>query len=228
LDARPWQRRVLLHRRSDHVVEASIEDFIHHFRLELEHDLGAVTEVRGEAVRAPWSVCPGATTQLRELVGTPLDRTPRPLDPTEHCTHLLDLAAVAVRFAAASVPSRRIDLEVVGWDGPDARATATRDDGLRLEWTVRDWTVVDPPPYAGRSLGAGFGSWAASSLDGDEAELALLLRRATLMSPSRGIDLDDFDRISESRVIRGSCFASKPERIEVGRRNRGSSLPHLP
>lgn len=227
MDERPWQRRVLLRRRPDDTVEASIEDFIHHFRLELDHDGCVVTDLRGEAVRAPWSVCPGATSQLGELIGTRLDQAPRPSDPTEHCTHLLDLAGVAIRFAAAAVPSRRIDLEVVGWDGPEAMATARRDDGLALRWTVRDWVVVDPEPYAGRSLGGGFGSWAASSLPGDEAELALLLRRATLMSPSRGIDLDDFDRLSDSRVIRGSCYASRPERIDLGRRNRGSSLAHL-
>lgn len=227
MDERPWQRRVLLERRADDVVEASIEDFIHHFRLELEHDGTVITELRGVTVRAPWSICPGATTQLRELIGSRVDQAPRPPDPTEHCTHLLDLAGVAIRFATATDSTRQIDLEVIGWDGPEATATARRDDGLALRWTVRDWTVVDPEPYAGRSLGGGFGSWAASSLTGDEAELALLLRRATLMSPSRGIDLDDFDRLSESRVIRGSCYASRPERIELGRRNRHSSLPQL-
>lgn len=101
MDERPWQRSLSLRRCADDVVEASIEDFIHHFRLELEHDGTMVTELRGEAVRAPWSVCPGGTTQLRELSGSRLDQAPRPQDPTEHCTHLLDLAGVAVRFAGA-------------------------------------------------------------------------------------------------------------------------------
>lgn len=218
---------MLLRRRSDHRVDASIEDFVHHFRVELVHDAERITDIRGEAVRAPWSVCPGATARLRELIGAALDRVPRPADPTEHCTHLLDLAVVAVRFAAAGAPSRRMDLEVVGWDEPELVASARRDDGLSLRWSVRDWTITDPEPYRGRPLGGGFGSWATSELDEDEAELALLLRRATLMSPTRGIDLDDLDRLSESRVIRGSCFASRPERIDLGVRNKGSSLPHL-
>lgn len=158
MDSRPWQRRIILQRRADDVIEASIEDFIHHFRLELEHDGNVVTDVRGEAVRAPWSVCPGATTRLAEVIGSRLDQVLRTADPTEHCTHLLDLAGVAIRFAAAALPSRRIDLEVIGWDGPEATATARRDDGLSLRWIVRDWAVVEPEPYAGRALGGGFGS----------------------------------------------------------------------
>lgn len=228
MDERPWQRRLLLRRRPDGVVEASIEDFIHHFRVELVHEAGRVADLRGEPVRAPWSTCPGAATQLDELVGAPLDATPRPQDPTAHCTHLLDLAGVAIRFAATELHERRIDLDVVGWSGPEITATVRRDDGLSLRWRVRDHTIVEPEPYAGRPLGGGFGSWAAASLDPDEAELALLLRRATLMSASRGIDLDALDRLDQSRVIRGSCFASQPARIGLGRRNRGSSLPALP
>jgi hypothetical protein len=216
-----------MERRNASSVVASIEDFIHHFRVTLDHDHERVTDIRGEAVRAPWSVCPGATARLGEFLGASLDRPPRPTDATEHCTHLLDLAVVAVRYAGGVVQSRRIDLEVTGWDGPEIAATARRDDGLTLQWSVRNWTIVDPEPYTGRGLGGGFGSWAATDLNEDEGELALLLRRATLMSPSRGIDLDEFDRLSESRVIRGSCFASRPERIGIARRNRGSSLPRL-
>ena len=48
------------------------------------------------------------------------------------------------------------------------------------------------------------------------------------MSASRGIDLDRFDRLSQSAVPPGSCFASQPQRIELARRNRGSSVSELP
>lgn len=225
---RPFRRRIALARPTASSVTGAIEDFMHHFEVFVEHRDGVVTDVTGTAVRAPWSLCPGAAAHLQELVGTPVGVVPRAADPTQHCTHLLDLALLAVRFAGGSAPSRRMDLEASGWEGDELLATARRDDGAVLEWTVQGRTIIGPAPYAGRHLQAGFGSWVGTQLEPDEAELALALRRTVLMSPSRGIDLDDFARLAESGVLRGSCFASQPERIELGRRNRGASLGELP
>jgi len=225
--AAPFRRRLVLRRTPEGAVEGAIEDHIHHFQVRVEHRDGRVTAVEGRAVRAPWTLCPGAGAQLAELVGTAVGSQARSGDPTAHCTHLLDLAVVAIRFVADRAVARRFDLTVTGWERAERTATARRDDGLTIRWTVREDTITDPPPYAGRALGAGFTSWAATALDADEAEMALLLRRATWMSASRGIDLDRFDRLSESALPPGSCFASQPERIDLALRNRGSTLREL-
>jgi Protein of unknown function (DUF2889) len=225
---KPFRRRVVLRRTASDVVDGEIEDHIHHFGVRLGHREARVTAIEGRAVRAPWSLCPGASAQLAVLVGAPVGVPPPGIDPTAHCTHLLDLAVVALRFAAGGPAARRFALDITGWDTPELTASARRDDGRSLRWTVRGRTITGPEPYAGQRLGSGFAAWASATLDDDDSELALLLRRATWMSASRGIDLDQFERLSQSAVPPGSCFASQPQRIELARRNRGSSLPDLP
>ena len=103
----------------------------------------------------------------------------------------------------------------------------TRDDGRSLRWTVDRSTIVEPEPFAGHRIGAGFTAWVDESLDDDTAELALLLRRAVWMSPSRGFDLDDIESLSDMPIASGACFASQPERIHLARRNHGSSVHAL-
>ncbi len=51
---------------------AAMEDDFHHFTVRVRHDGSHVTEVTGEAVRFPWTTCPGAIAKLDELIGTPL------------------------------------------------------------------------------------------------------------------------------------------------------------
>lgn len=61
-----------------------------------------------------------------------------------------------------------------------ATGVARRDDGLTLRWTARAWTIVDPEGYAGEGLGGGSAPGPTTTLDRDESELALHLRRGTL------------------------------------------------
>jgi hypothetical protein len=222
----PFRRRVTLGRPAPGAVEAAVEDHIHHFAVRIEHADGMVTAVEGRAVRAPWTTCPGAIAVLRELVGRPVGviRVDRPGD---HCTHLLDLALVAVRFAASGPSTRRYELTISEWDGDATDAIVERDDGRSLRWTVERGTIVEPEPFAGHSIGAGFTAWVDESLDEDTGELALLLRRAVWMSPSRGFDLDAIASLSDLPIASGACFASQPERIHLARRNSGTALPEL-
>lgn len=224
-DVLPFRRRVVLHRTAAGVVEASVEDHIHHFEVRVEHG-DEVTGIDGRAVRAPWSLCPGAIAGLQELVGSPVGTFPRVDDRAVHCTHLLDLAMAAVHAAADPTLDRTIELTVTGWDTPRSSAEARRSDGTTLQWTVEGRQIVGPEAFRGRSLAAGFSALLAE-LDRDTAELAFLLRPATWMGAARGIHLDDFDVLSDSFLAPGSCFASQPDRIHIATRNRGSSIPAL-
>ena len=224
----PFRRRLTLRRPAPTTVEAELQDHIHHVVVTIGHRDGRVRSVDGRGVRLPWSLCPGAAAELAELVGSEVGTTPAVADAGAHCTHLLDAASSAVRFAGSDAPSRRYDLTVTDWDAEVATGTAHRDDGLELVLRSDGLTFVDPPPYRGRSLGAGFTRWATGTLDADRAELALLLRRAIWMRLSLAIDLDRLDVLSQTGIPPSSCYASQPQRIDVAIRNRGSSLPALP
>lgn len=112
----PFRRRLRLRHEGATAVEADLEDHVHHFGVRVEHDGRVVTAVTPRAVRWPWVTCPGALDQLQALVGAPIGERPLVDDPRQHCTHALDVARWAVRFAADPVPERTITVTVDGWD----------------------------------------------------------------------------------------------------------------
>jgi hypothetical protein len=217
----------VFHRRVELVgdestVTAAIEDFNHHFELTVTHDGSVVTAVSAEHVRAPWSQCPGAAAELQEMVGKPVGVRPASADASQHCTHLIDLVAVAVRFAG-TVGHRRWDAWIREWDQPVGSAVIERDDGLRLEWQVGMNQIHGPDPFTGHSLGGRFTPWVLSTFDADVAEAALILRRAAWMAPSRGFDLDAFDTLGQTGLGEGVCYATQPQRISIATRNVGTA-----
>jgi hypothetical protein len=201
-------------------VHAAIEDYNHHFELTVTHDGSVVTGVSAEHVRAPWSQCPGAAAELQELVGKPIGVRPASADAKQHCTHLIDLASVAVRFAG-TVGHRRYDAWIGDWDQPVGTAVIERDDGLRLEWQVGMNRIHGPDPWTDQPLGGRFTPWVLSTFDAEVAEAALVLRRAAWMAPSRGFDLDSFETLDQTGLGEGVCYATQPQRIRIATRNVG-------
>jgi hypothetical protein len=199
----PFRRRLTLRRPTPATAEGELEDHIHHVAVTVSHHDGRVTGIEGRGVRLPWTSCPNASAELAELVGHEVGATPRVADRTAHCTHLLDCAFAVVRFAGSDALERHYDVVV------DAgAATARRDDGLELVIGIDEPVPPD--------------------LDPDRQELARLATRARWMRHSTTIDLDDFDELGATPVPPGSCYASQPQRIELARRARGSSLRSLP
>jgi hypothetical protein len=219
----------VFHRRvelvaGDSTVHATIEDFNHHFELTVTHDGSVVTAVAAEHVRAPWSQCPGAAAELQELVGKPVGVRPASAHASEHCTHLIDLVSVAVRFAG-TVGHRRYDAWISDWDQPVGSAVIERDDGLRLAWQVGGNRIHGPDPWTDQPLGGRFTPWVLSTFDADTAEAALILRRAAWMAPSRGFDLDSFATLDQTGLGEGVCYATQPQRIHIATRNAGMARP---
>ena len=222
----PFERRIIVTSR-DGRVEASLEDYNHHFVVILEHDGAVVTGASLESPRPPWSECSGGEAELVRIVGEPVGVRSNPSEANRFCTHQLDLACMAVRLAGLGLARRTYEVSVTGWDAPEASAEVVRDDGRRLAWTVAGHTVTGPPRYAGQQLGGRFAAWANAELDPDEAEMALVLRRAAWMALSRGMDLDDYATLAETGLPAGVCWATQPERIEHARRNVGTARVHL-
>src|SRR4029077_19794851 len=138
--------------------------------------------VEAEGIRYPWTTCPAAAARLRSLVGAPLG--PRAGDIGHHarardnCTHMFDLAGLAMAHAAAGRNRREYRATVP--DPTDGRTVATleRDGEVVLRWELRKWRIVDPPPFIGRSIAGSFIEWANERFDTDGAEAVLVLRRA--------------------------------------------------
>ncbi len=202
---------------------AALEDDFHHFRVWVRHRDGLVTATGAEAPRHPYTTCPLAAGRLEELIGMPLIPASgavfRWTDARLQCTHMLDLAGLAIAASARGDGRRRYDAEVPDRIGGHTSARLLCDGQPALAWDVHDDHIVAPPPFDGLALGTGFARWIQENLAPDQAEAALVLRRCVMISRGRGVDLD----AQRNAEPLGRCFSQQPERAPSALRVRHST-----
>jgi len=200
-------------------VQATLADNNHAMEVSLRHDGQAIVAISGRFIRWPTTGCPGAVEQLDELVGTPLvlpaDALRSGGRARRHCTHLFDLALLALAMAARPRGTRRWDAVVP--DAQDGRtvATITLDGDLVHRWPLvdQDITLAGEPS---QSLLKGFGAWASERFAGDQLEGAGILRMAAFTARARA-------HITDNRPVplrdfperRGACFAYSPPMVHT-------------
>ena len=204
-----------------------LEDNFHHFRLSLDHDGTKVTAVAAETVRHPWSLCPLAIRQLDQFVGRPLvsdqGEIAQGIDAAEQCTHLMDLAVLAISAAARGVDYRRYDMTAARLPGRRMSARLRRNDGMAIDLELDDSRIISPPEFAGVSVKRGFSKWANGTLPADLAEAMLLFRRTIFIGGGRR-DLDARTTAASGARNLGACFVMQPERAARALRMVGSTL----
>lgn len=227
-----YRRRIRAVMASPGVVEGGLEDDFHHFTVRLSHDGVLVTSVEAHAHRWPWTTCPDAAMPLRALEG--MELSPRCLavgthaDPKQNCTHMFDLAGLAVAHAARGGPvgtTRQYDIEIpaAAQSGSPTKVRCWRDGQLVHEWTLEGRSCVSPEPFASAPWRGGFLRWADETLDVDQAESAIVLRRACDIGMGRGMDLDAVDRADEMEALMlGVCYTMQPAQIRVALRNKAT------
>lgn len=222
-----YRRRIRL-RAVGAGVTGDLEDDFHRFRVRLEHDGERVVRVEGEALRFPWSSCPGALVPLARLGGVPLapcgGGVPRNIDPRAQCTHLLDLACLAIAHAARGSASRDYEIEVPDRVDARTRPALWRDGEPTLHWEIERSRIVAPEPFAGRSTRGGFLAWVEQALDPDLAEACRVLHRACSISLGRLYDMDAVEGPSAFGLMAGgACHTFSPGIMEDAHRMRGSA-----
>jgi hypothetical protein len=227
-----YRRRLRMVVAAPTLVEAGLEDDFHHFGVALAHDGTTVTSVGASAHRWPWTTCPDAAGQLHALEG--MELSPRCLavgavaDPKQNCTHMFDLAGLAVAHAARGGPvgtTRQYDIEIpaAAQAGMPTQVRCWRDDELVHDWTLEGRACTAPEPFASAPWRGGFLKWADQTFEPDESEPAIVLRRACDIGMGRGMDLDAVDRAEEMEpVMLGVCYTMQPARIRVALRNKGT------
>jgi hypothetical protein len=210
-DQRVYRRRIRLVARGA-VAAGALEDDIHHVRVTVRHDGTRVIAASGEAVRLPWSTCPGSEAGIASLVGTELSAATRGLRDAYrrelHCTHMFDLAQLVVAHASRSLfagDGERDYLATVTPEGDagDVHAEITMNRVTQLVWDLA----------RGELPGVG---------EGDTAESAFILRRAVYLAPISSMHFDAYDTVGPTGLPVGSCWTAQPERIDVAFRHRGS------
>jgi len=223
-----FRRRILLQREGERAVTADVEDDFHRFGLRLLHDGERVVAVEGRALRYPWATCPGAVEPLKALAGMPLG--PRSTDVGRHaaahdnCTHLFDLAGLAVAHAASGRAARRYDVAIPDRDEA-GRTTARifRDGELVLTWDLEWMTVQAPLLFEGVALRGGFIKWAETHLDPETAEAAMVLRRCAEISFGRQTPWDELEVAADvGDFMIGLCHTFQPGTADVALRVKGT------
>jgi hypothetical protein len=224
-----YRRRIVVTTVAPGCVVSDLEDDFHHFIVTLRHDGTRVDSVECESRRWPWSTCPGAAEQLRALAGMPLasrfTAAAAWTDPKQNCTHQFDAACIAITHAASTRDRRQYDVEVPMRDRKGATRVRLWVDGeLRLAWDLTWNGIVAPTPaFADAPWKGGFMRWADATLEPDDAECAIVLRRATDIGMGRNMDLDGVPRADQlPPMMTGVCHTMQPGVMEHALRHVGS------
>ncbi len=220
----PAFRRAISIRGREDVVDAQLEDDFHRFGVTLHHDGRVVTRVEARAGRYPWATCAEAPTALASLAGVALSGDPtalfRQADARAHCTHLFELAALAIAQAARGDGSRLYEAEVTDPDDGVRTARLFQDGDLVLEWRLFDDLITAPEAYAGRAI-ASFGSRALAALEPALAERLLILRRVVQTARGRAMDVDAYATAADMRRP-AECYSLQPANAARARRIPGT------
>jgi hypothetical protein len=208
---------------------ADLEDDPHRYGVVIRHDGERVTAIGGLTLRTPWTLCREAARVLDRLLGMPLSSNPlavyRYADGRVQCTHLFDIAGLAIAHAARGTLLRQYDIDVPCFNPMGARTARLRRDGHELLWwTVEDTRITAPTHFAGRNL-RNMMPWVEERFaDVDDFEAIVVLRRAVNISGSRAYDLDAMPHAQATGHVTGACYVFQPGVAERAVRVFGSTL----
>ena len=215
-----FRRQIDLKAWDERTVVGWLEDEFHHFGITLIHDGTHVQDIRIAAPRHPWSTCAGAGVPLRALIGKPLisrcSDIGSLIDMRRQCTHVFDLAGLALAHACARRAHRRYHgtvrplADVVPGAPQDRlRATLYRDGMEVLWWDLHEDLITAPAPYAGRSISRGFREW-LETREQAQAEDASVLRRVAFVAKGRKISIEHM-RVADDLRQPPLCHSFQPE-----------------
>ncbi|MDR2188063.1 MAG: DUF2889 domain-containing protein [Azonexus sp.] len=211
----------------DRQARADLEDDNHRYGVIVTHDSARVLSVNGLTLRIPWTLCHDAAAMLEKLegtpIGTPFSKFYEHIDAGSQCTHMADLAGLAIAWAGRRDFQRQYDFEV-RWtsDRQQQIATMDIDDSRFLEWTIENSHIVSPGRFAGEPLRKikpvveAFG-------DPELTEAVLLFRRAIFISNGKWLDLDSIQHPSETGHASGACYVFQPDVAKRAIRIRGAT-----
>jgi hypothetical protein len=214
------RRAFRLRGHADHV-EAALEDMYHAMICTLRHDGKVVTAVEADFRRYTLQLCPGASEPLKQIVGMPLSTSTRGFFANgrarQNCTHMLDLAWLALRHASRGQIEWLYEVEIPDALSGPVRGTLRRNSEVVQDWTVERNIIVSPPALAGQALAGGFTKWVTTNADMPEQQVeeCLVLHKGFFMMGARQFMVPEGPLPDAYRnAVRGVCFGYASERID--------------
>ncbi len=215
--------RILLLRSTERRIEGELIDNVHQFCVSILHDGDRIQSVESRAVRFPWTSCPAGLDRLKALVGTPLrqdNHRSMSIDKAQQCTHLYDLAKLAIGHAFDD-GSLRYDIRVdAQHDGDGAEGEIRRNGAPVLRWSVRNGRIMSEDPFHDHAA-TGKAVWpAAVANDPAIIEAAILLRRGLLVFFGRRRSKGTV-HATQLPYMSGACLTFQPGVMEEAIRPPG-------
>lgn len=218
-------------------VEAALEDMRHAMICTLFHDGRIVTDIEADFRRYTLSLCPAASEPLKAVAGMPLDTSTSAFFANgrarQNCTHMLDLAWLALRHASRGATEWLYEIEIPDAVSGPMRGTLRRNDSVVQDWAVESNVIISPAHLAGQSLAGGLMRWltTASGLSDLEVEECLILHKGFFMVGARRFVMPEGAFTPEYKsAITGVCFGYAAERIDqaIGLSGMGRDFSHTP
>jgi len=213
-------RRAFRLRGLEDRVETALEDMCHAMICTLWHDGQVVTSVEADFRRYTLQLCPGASEPLKQIVGMPLSTSTSDFfakgRARQNCTHMLDLAWLALRHASRGHIEWLYEIEIPDVLSGPMRGVLRRNGHAVQDWVVESNVIVSPLALAGQGLTGGFTRWITSNAELSDlaVEECLLLHKGFFMTGARQFEIPK-GRLPEAyrRAVEGVCFGYGPERI---------------
>lgn len=222
-----YRRRILMRGLPGRVI-AELEDCFHGFRVTIEHNNSAVSNIVGEALRTPMNTCEGAMAPIKALIGTHVS-TPNSefssiANPRSNCTHLYDLTVMAIGHACRGEIDRQYDIIIHDEKDGIIDARVLRNEQLVLRWQVSDGSIQKPTEVAGKPALKGFSKWASNSYEGDDYEAALALHKGYFVALALRWNMSAMEgcKVTDYSPRLGICYTYSEGVVEDAYRNRGA------
>lgn len=221
-----FRRRIRV-RNGRGVVTAVLNDSYHSMWVALRHDGKTVTAVESELNRFPKTTCPAATSVLTELRGLAVNADRRAFfrdgRAGRNCTHLLDMALLALRVMDRGDSEAVFDVEIPDVVGGRTELIARINGKAIHHWHIGDDRITAPAEFAGTALFGGFAAWAESSFDGAALDAARIAQKSVFVSKGLAYKVDGELRVRALAETHrhGQCHSFSSPSVEVAMDNIG-------
>ncbi|USU05533.1 DUF2889 domain-containing protein [Sphingomonadaceae bacterium OTU29LAMAA1] len=218
-------RRIRLRHR-DGVVVGALDDNNHAMWVRLCHADGAVTTIDGGFHRWPTTGCLGAADILQDIVGRSIAATRDVVGgdgrTRHHCTHLFDLAMLALAMARRPEGDRLWDAVVPDAHGGRTTATIGLDGTIVHAWMLDEVMIMPAVGRPQQSLLSGFAPWARTHFSDDAFEGATVLRMAAFTARARAHITDNHPwPLADFPERRDACHAYRPPQVNTAEHRIG-------
>ena len=208
-----FRRRIVLTREGTRLSATLLDDF-HTMDLALTVVEGVVVDVAGNMERFPKTTCPGAVAALQAaLRGKTVGGESaliHGVDRGGQCTHLIDLAMLALSWSGQDGAMQLIEVALTDRDGEGRQDLLITVDGApALSLELQDETIKSPAAHSGRKLFGGFARWVDETFPPEQARLWLIAQISLFVAGGRAhiVDGPKPRRSGAEPTRRGACFS---------------------